>query len=167
MTVRWSLSLWAILGLALGSREGLHACDSQIPEELSKLSESIGCRPVPGFWDRPGMVEPPYMYGVLDGPKEESAAFWSYCKSQEKPYKLAVVKSGKIVSTVSWQNYPGGLSIHSSQRMPLSEFRFVDNPAERGPNDKMTQHAPLRSEYDGVITLFYQQGERWLFEILE
>ena len=132
-----------------------------------------GCEAVPGFYDRPGMVEPPYLYGYLPGNKEESAVFWCYREGESKPYLLVFVEGlgmdgeGHITSTIPWQNFPGGLSLYETRQVPLSELRYVDEPSKYGSEGKTTQYAPLQSYYDGVITLFYRDGDRWLYEIIE
>lgn len=35
----------------------------QLPEELREIARQLHCGPVPGFYDRPGIVDPPYLYG--------------------------------------------------------------------------------------------------------
>ena len=52
----------------------------ELPLELAALAESLGCEPVPGFFERPGMIDPPFLYGIRPGPREQSAAFW--CATQ-------------------------------------------------------------------------------------
>jgi len=143
------------------------ACDDQLPEELRALRKQAGCRAIGDFFERPGMVEAPYLYGYLPGNKEDSAAFWCYQPGGEEPYVLVLVQGDRIASTVRQRNYPGGLSLHDSAHVALSEFRYVDNPQEHGPKARTTSHPPLRSEYDGNITLYYRDGERWLFELYE
>ena len=146
-------------------------CDSQLPQELRELAAQIGCGPVPGFYDKPGMVDPPYLYGYLPGNKEQSAAFWCYREQGEKPYLLVFVehlgngRTGRVTSIIPWHDRPRGLSLNDSKNMPLSEFRYIDNPEERGP-DRLTEYAPVVDSYDGVIRLFYQDGKRWLYRIL-
>ena len=148
-------------------------CKHQLPEELRNLAAGIGCKAVPGFYDRLGMVEPPYLYGYLPGDKEESAVFWCYREAESKPYLLVFVgdlgmaREGRITSTIPWQNFPGGLSLYDTRHVPLSEFRYVDDPNEYGPKGKMTEYPPLQDYYDGVITLFYREGDQWLYEIIE
>ena len=113
------------------------------------------------------MVEPPYLYGLLPGDREDTAAFWCFREGTEKPYLLVFVEKGRVVSSLSWVNYPGGLSRHDKAHLPLSDFRYVDNPEESGPKGVATRYSPLRSEYDGVVTLFYREGNRWLYRIQE
>lgn len=157
------------IALALGNGLGGARGDEAFPEELRVLRENAGCGPVPGYFDRPGMVEPPYLYGWLPGKRESSAAFWCFRGgvNDERPYLLVLVENGRISETIPWEIFPGGLSLHDSSAIPLSDFLFIDEPAQRsGPAGKMTEFPPLRSEYDGVITLFYRYDGRWLYRIL-
>lgn len=164
------LSALALMGVA--SSRGAES-DNQLPQELRSLAAELGCGPVPGFYDRPGMVDPPYLYGYLPGEKEESAVFWCYREHEEKPYRLVFVESlgqgreGHVASTAAWRNYPGGLALYEEQKVPLSKFRFLDKPQEYGPEGKTTQYAPVQEYYDGTTTLFYQEGGRWLFLMLD
>jgi hypothetical protein len=113
------------------------------------------------------MVEPPYLYRYLPGEREDSAAFWCFRPGKDEPYLLVLVEKHRIVSTIGWNAYPGGLSLHESGDLPLSEFAYVDDPEKRpGPLQQRTKFRPLRSEYDGVITLFYRHDGRWLYRIL-
>lgn len=138
---------------------------NQFPEELDLVAKQLDCQSVPGFFERPGMVEPPYLYGYLPGLKEESAAFWCYQISGEKFYILALVNKGKLIGQIKWGNYPGGLSVSKEIHMPLSDFMYVDNAEKKGPC-VVTDYGPIQSEYDGVITYFYQYNGKWLYKIL-
>lgn len=156
-----------VLGLLLCLATPSIACDDQLPEELRELRQVAGCSAVPDFYDRPGFVDPPYLYGYLPGPREASAAFWCTREGAEQRYLLVLVEKHRILATVPWDMYPGGLSLHESTDLPLSEFVYADDPKKGpGPPGKRTQFAPLRSEYDGVVTLFYRDGDRWLYRVL-
>jgi hypothetical protein len=157
------LVLGALICLASPSR----ACDDQLPEELRALRQEAGCSAIQDFYDRLGFVDPPYLYGYLPGAREESAAFWCIRKGADQRYLLVLVEKHRIASTVPWDMYPGGLSLNDSSGIPLSEFVYVDDPKKgTRPPGKQTEFAPLRSEYDGVVTLFYRDGDRWLYRVL-
>jgi len=166
MKVR-SPGMLILVAILLTTSRAVLAGDDQLPQKLRELRTQVGCGPVSGFYDRPGMVEPPYLYGYLPGGKEESAAFWCHREGAEKPFVLVLVEKGRVTSTIAWQNYPGGLSLDDSAPLRLSDFRYVDKPEQRGPVDAKTTHPSLRSEYDGVITLFYHHGDRWLYRLLD
>src|SRR5947207_9312945 len=77
-----------ILLLALSAR--VSSADTLVmPRELVDFAHANGCAPIDSFFERPGMVNPPYVYGWLSGDQENSAVFW--CKKaekNEKPYIL-------------------------------------------------------------------------------
>jgi len=170
------LILFVMLGtmvLGAGSPNQQSEYDGNLPRELRELAQKIGCRPVPGFYDKPGHVDPPYFYGWPPKKrKEETAAFWCYRKDESKPYLLVFVEGlgdgweGRISSSIPWNSHPRGLSLWDSEHVPLSDFRYLDNPEERGPLGKTTTYAPLQDYYDGVSILFYKEGDRWLYRIL-
>ena len=159
--------------------------EGTLPDELLQIAKELGCGPVPGFYDRPGMVDPPYLYGWLPRDKEETAAFWCHRDDENKPYLLVFVEGlgsgqeGSVTSTLAWSDYPGGLSLFdienvvgwydsegarltNSERLPLSEFYYVDT-RKPGPKGRTTEYRPLQESYDGIITLYYRDGDRWLF----
>jgi len=160
-------------------------CD-QLPQQLRETREEIGCGPVHGFYDAPGMIDPPYLYGWLPGNKEETAVFWCYRGEEEdEPYLLVFVeglgqgRKGRVTATIPWGAEPGGLSLFDirnaqlldsqgvkvtdSQHLPLDLFVYIDNPKEHGPKGKTTEYAPLQEYYDGLMTIIYRHEGRWLW----
>jgi hypothetical protein len=134
-----------------------------LPEDLREIASDLGCREVEGFHDRPGMVEPEYLYGYFEGPKEESVVFW--CQDVvDGRYRFVAVKEGTIDS-FNWQNFPGGLSMSAKVEWDLSRFRSVEDGVSSGLEGK-TVLAPIQAEYDGVITLFYPVNGVWFYRIL-
>src|SRR3990172_1931605 len=93
-------------------------CKHQLPEELRNLAAGIGCKAVPGFYDRLGMVEPPYLYGYLPGDKEESAVFWCYREAESKPYLLVFVeglgmaREGRLTPPLPRRTFPGAFPLY-------------------------------------------------------
>ena len=137
----------------------------ELPADLRTLADTVGCGPVPGFFERPGMVDPPFLYGVQPGPREESAAFW--CATETSPrYRLVVVGQGAVVAVIEWQHYPGGFSLAERADWDVGDFRYVTAPEQYGPRGMRTEFAPLWSEYDGAVTMFYRHEGRWLFRML-
>lgn len=173
-----------VVFLAANSSSRMLECD-QLPRELRELGKRIGCGPVPGFYDRPGMVDPPYLYGWPPANKEETAVFWCYREREEEPYLLVFAaglgqgRKGRVNYTIPWDAYPGGLSIfdwpninfygkedegpYDPKHVPLDAFVYIDNPKERGPKGKTTKYAPLQESYDGSTTLIYRHEGRWLW----
>ncbi len=134
-----------------------------LPSDLREIASDLGCAEVADFYERPGMVEPPYIYGYFSGSKEDSAIFW--CQDTSGAGFRLVSVRGSLISTFSWRNYPGGLSVSDVVDWRLDDFRYIDDRTKAGPAQK-SEFAPLRAEYDGVITLFYPLGDRWLYRIL-
>src|SRR2546426_12544006 len=95
-----------------------------MPEELSAYAMSKGCEEVRDFFKRPGMVNPPYVYGFLEGRREESAVLW--CERREgenRRFRYIVNSLGKqetrCTTMVGWTGYPGRHSRHRVCRMTI------------------------------------------------
>ncbi|HER20225.1 MAG TPA: hypothetical protein ENO14_04170 [Chromatiales bacterium] len=137
-----------------------------LPMDLQRIATELDCRPVDGFFERPGMVNPPYVYGVLPGEAERSAAFWCQIDAFPK-YRLVIVEDREVRAAIEWSNFPGGLSIAEEIQWPLSEFHFLDEPHVTGPSGEVTRFPPIRSEYDGAVELFYEYNGRWLVRMID
>ena len=105
-----------------------------MPEELSAYAMSKGCEEVRDFFTRPGVVNPPYVYGYLEGQREGSAVLW--CERREgegRRFRLLVLTRGKTESRcplmLEWRSYPGGLSIFSDRRTwaPVNVVRAAEH----------------------------------------
>jgi len=140
-----------------------------MPRELVDLSRSNGCAPIENFYDRPGMINPPYAYGWLTGNPESSAVFW--CKKIEKsdrPY-LLVIKAANIgalagcPTKIAWWNDPAGLSIEIRKSLSLKHFRYTAEPGRSGPAIIVSVAKVIVNYYDGVSNIFYCYKGRWLF----
>src|SRR4051794_7353741 len=57
-----------------------------MPRDLVDFARANGCAPIDNFFERPGMINPPYVYGWLPGDKEKSVVFW--CEKASKDRKL-------------------------------------------------------------------------------
>jgi len=139
-----------------------------IPEELHEFAKDNGCSPIEDFYERPGMLGPPYVYGYLPGPQETSAVFW--CQKQEdskrKFFLLFMFENTDHELTncphkVEWGNYPRGLSIYNDRETDLGGFVYLNDPMRKGPKEKMMNNAVL-SEYDGVGVVFSCYKGEWL-----
>jgi hypothetical protein len=138
-----------------------------LPNDLAKAAESKGLSPVEGFYDRPGMVEAPFVYGYLPGEKENSAAFW--VKSKQEGEFLLVIETKTAVppeyscpNTLPWKNFPGGLSIVRNGNMSLGDFVYASDPSRKGPAETNITHNAITSYYDGVEIIFYCFNGNWL-----
>ena len=135
---------------------------SILPEALRAIAKQKSCSEVADFFKRPGLVDPPYVIGYLPGSRDESAAFW--CTRANAPEKYLLVITGqknKCPGEISWQNYPGGLTV-VRKKMKLTEFFYRDDVTKKGPTSKFTVGPILRDEYDGVGAHFYCHEGKWL-----
>lgn len=156
--------LSSLVGLAIASGAAV-AHGQTLPEPLIEAATKHGCSEVTAFFKRPGLVNPPYVLDYLPGDREDSAAFWCTRPKATEKYLLVIVgQSNKCPGAISWQNYPGGLSVVRDERMKLSEFFYRDNVREHGPANSFTKGPILRSEYDGTGEYFYCHAGRWLVQ---
>lgn len=137
------------------------------PDELMHIAEKNDCSQVDDFYKRPGMINPPYVYGYLAGPSENSAAFW--CKkaiNNKESYLLLFMskdeKALKCPTSIEWSNYPGGLSILHDPSMKLENFVYINKPSRSGPKNVRLRNNAILSEYDGVSEIFYCYRGEWL-----
>lgn len=150
------------------------AADAPImPRELIEMATRSSCVAVANFFERDGMIGPPFVYGVLLGETEDSAAFW--CKKKvpdEQPY-LLVVKANNprtlcgCPATIEWRNFPGGLSVEIRSEIRLDEFHYVSNPERSGPMKQVTNARLIVSYYDGLSEVFYCHDGAWMFTATE
>ena len=154
------LTLSCIAGTHVATQRPLQQDVRQLPAELAALASELHCGPVKGFFDRPGMIEPPYLYGYVPGPKENSAVFWC-SKGEDGPFLLVAMRDGAIHSYLTWWGDPMGLSLDTLEHRDLSTFSYVDG-GESGLRGEYTQHRAIVSRYGGVVVLFYEYEGRWL-----
>jgi hypothetical protein len=142
-----------------------------MPRELVDYARSQGCLPVENFYERPGMLNPPYVYGFAGGEPEDSAALW--CRKTEKsdkPYVLLLkVNDPKRLdgcpNRIDWWNYPKGLSVETWSSIKLSDFHFAAEPKRAGPTTAISNARVIVSEYDGVEDVFVCHDGAWLFTL--
>jgi len=143
-----------------------------LPDELLNLADESGYSQVAGYYEnRPGMVEPPYVYGYLPGYKQDSAAFW--CVRDDGAYILKFMYKEKpdkgcdCPDEIVWHNPPKGLSIYKDESVTLDRFVYIDNPKEHGPEGVHLKHNAISSEYDGVAQIFYCHEGRWMVMMID
>ncbi|PLX40039.1 MAG: hypothetical protein C0608_10070 [Deltaproteobacteria bacterium] len=162
---RLKLQMMTCMAVLIAICSTVLACN--LPGDFVEFAEKKGLSPIEGFFDRPGMIEAPFVYGYLPGEKEDSAAFWAKAKSDGE-FLLVVWASVDFPpeyscsETIPWRNFPGGLSIVDGERMPLADFVYVSDPSKAGPADKSTTHNSIMSYYDGVEAIFYCHEGHWL-----
>jgi hypothetical protein len=143
-----------------------------MPEDLVTFAHSNGCEPINDFFNRPGMINPPYVYGWLSGDKEKTAAFW--CKKTDdriRPYRLVFMPSDPkqlgCPAMIEWRNPPGGLSIERRTHIALRNFRPVAAPNRGVPSYVVANAKVLVNYYDGLTDIFYCHMGEWLVQSTE
>ena len=139
-----------------------------MPQDLVDFAHAKGCEQINNFYERPGMVNPPYVYGWLPGEQEDSVAFW--CKKtveSEKPYNLMIkARDSKALTgcsaIIEWWNPPGGLSIETRSNLALGSFRYVAAPKQNGPVTVIPKAKVIVSYDDGLTDVFYCHKGQWL-----
>lgn len=143
-----------------------------LPKELLEIAKKSGCKEVTGFYNRPGMIKPPYVYGYLPCDEENSAVFW--CEEKEKGerrFYLLIMRKGnkceelKCRDKIEWHNFPKGLSIYKDTNTTLENFYYVNDSKRTPPKTEKLQHNAILSEYDGVEELFYCYEGEWVVRI--
>lgn len=142
-----------------------------MPRDLIDFAIRNGCASIDNFFDRPGMMDPPFVYGWADGDRENSAALW--CQNQDsKTYLLMFkVRDPKLMSgcatTVEWPNPPAGLSVAVRPSLSLGGFRDAADPKLPRPSGDVTNARVIVNYYDGLTDVFYCYRGRWLVSSTE
>lgn len=123
-----------------------------MPKDLVQYAERNDCVQLGEFFDRSGVMNPPYVYGYLKGSAEDSGAFWcKKTKADNKPYLLLIFTrdSNKAQLTCShqfeWWNPPGGVSVHRETSLGLSSFTKLSDPHQTGPRNQRLGHNVITS----------------------
>jgi hypothetical protein len=171
----FSAPLWAsALALALTFAASVSVADTLVmPRELVDFARSQGCTPIDEFYERPAMINPPYVYGFASGDAENSAALW--CRKLEKsdePYLLLLKVAreellGGCPPRIEYWNYPKGLSVQTMTSLNLSEFRVAVDPKHHGPRIVVPTAKVIVSEYDGLEEVFLCYRGAWLIRTRE
>lgn len=151
--------LCAVAIALLGARL-VEAQDGVLPRELASVAREQGCGPVVDFYSRPGMVQPPFVYGYERGEVESSAVFWCQ-RAASDSIRLVVWRADSAATSVAWWNFPGGLSLTEPRNWSLSEFREVEAPTVRGPAVTIRAQRAIQSYYDGVSEFFILHNGKW------
>jgi len=146
-----------------------------MPRDLVGVAREHGCGAVQRFFDRPGPIDPPYLYGYLPGEREESAAFWCQVTGKPNSYLLVFIddrkdkadSTGRCPTALRWSHRPRGLSVTTERNVSLDGFRYVDDPSRRVQVGEHTDWAPIQDSYDGLATLFYCYKGRWVFNEID
>ena len=161
---------WIATSLIVSS--AVYAEHYVMPKDLVQYAENNDCVQLSEFFNRPGALNPPYVYGYLKGSEADSGALWcKKTKADNKPYLLLIYTndSSKAQLTCSnqieWWNPPGGLSIHRETSLGLSSFSKLSDPHQTGPRNQRLVHNVITSSYDGVSVLFYCHQGEWFYKM--
>ena len=152
--------------------------NSVLPATLHEDAQRRGCSEIADFYDRPGRIDPAYVFGYVDSKLDQfgdnSAIYWCQRIPAAERYLLVVWLSDSTVAnafkcprTLAWRNYPGGLRVLRHERLALSDFWYRDDPKRHGPSGAMTDGPVIESEYDGVGARFFCHAGRWLVQQLD
>jgi hypothetical protein len=142
-----------------------------MPDELLKIAKKCDCEQVDNFYNRPGMIDPPYVYGFLPGEQENSAVFW--CQKEHATPKYQLVLASRKTFFDDWsyeiitktENYPKGLSIVKNCKITLDKFYYISSPKKSGPKGVLPSTNVILSTYDGVEEYYYNHKGSWLISI--
>jgi hypothetical protein len=157
-----------------------------MPRELVDFARANGCSPIDDFFERPGMINPPYVYGWISGAAEDSAVFW--CKKagkSDKPYNLMFTVRDTATRTlkvpapkqlsgcpaiIEYWNGPAGLSVETRSKLELRQFHRVTDPRPQsgGPTEVVANARVIVNDNgDGLTELFYCFRGQWLINLMD
>jgi len=142
-----------------------------MPRDLVEFATKAGCAPIENFFERPGMVDPPFIYGWAEGDRQNSAAFWCQ-KPNARSYELMFkVRDSKLLAgcarAIEWQNPPAGLSIEIRPSLDLSTFRDAADTKLPKSSAQVSNAKVIVNYYDGLRDVFYCHEGRWLVSSTE
>ena len=142
-----------------------------MPRDLIDFAQKKACDPISNFFDRPGMVDPPFVYGWADGGRENSTAFWCQ-KQNSKSYELMFkVRGSKLMSgcatSIDWPNPPAGLSVEIRPTLSLNTFRDAADAIAPKPSGEIQNARVIANYYDGLTDVFFCHKGRWIVSSTE
>jgi hypothetical protein len=141
-----------------------------MPRDLVEYGRAKGCEQVLDFYDRPGALGPPYIYGYLPGRPKSSVVFWCQTGQTADRKFWLVVKRDRVVKgydcaeKVEWPRHPGGLSIERAG-VAGGEFIYLsewEQPKRVVPSTVQLTGNAIQSEYDGLEATFYCYRGEWI-----
>jgi hypothetical protein len=137
-----------------------------MPSELLEYAEWNGCSQVSDFYEkRPGPVNPPFVYGYLEGSEEDSAVFW--CETKNAYFLMFKFKKSehelaKCPYKIEWDGHVGGLSLYRDKNATLKDFVYLKDAKRKVLENVRLSHNAIRSYYDGLEHLLYCYKGEWL-----
>jgi len=133
-----------------------------------EIAENNRCEEIRGFYDVPGGIDPPFLYGYIQNIKHSgSVIFWCKSKDDRKLYKLiGYVKnddkarcSGLIHQT---KNFPGGLTLSKVENETLVGYKNLSGNIKIAINNY--HGVIIKSFYDGVGNTYVCSNGEWYFK---
>ena len=144
-----------------------------VPIDLNEYALRQNCTPVDDFYVRRGVTVPPYVYAEVGGP-EPAAALWCREKKGGRTKYILLfrpgdgsVGQGTCPPRIPDQEHIGGLSLLYKSDLKLDQFRFISTPALSGPPSQPLKEIAIKSEYDGVGSIYYCHEGKWLKYIFD
>lgn len=157
------------LSVALGSilmcASSALAQPGVLPKDLHDLAARAQCDPVPDFYAKEGVVDPPYAYGVLEGDRAQSAAFWCIRRT-DRSTRLVIAQREVVIGDFKWDNPPDGMRVVELHAVQLREWRRIDDWSSRGPDRVRDRKRAIYCESEGVQTYFIEVDGAWYFRVL-
>ena len=160
------VAVFVLLICACARVQVVAAQDAVLPQDLASVARQLNCEAVRDFYGRPGMVHPPFVYGLDTGDEEASATFWCQ-RVGARSFLLVVLRANGSRATIPWTNFPGGLSLTQPQEFDLSTFRRVGDTGSSGPNVIIRGARAIKSYYDGVTELFVEHEGSWYVKMID
>ncbi|MCK4910532.1 MAG: hypothetical protein KAR83_02770 [Thermodesulfovibrionales bacterium] len=140
-----------------------------LPGELIPIAKKHKCEQVHDFYkNRPGKVNPPYVYGYLPGNKEDSAVFWCKLSNDNWNGKLILYSKKEIPEKyncpeiIDSNDTPRGLTIYRGEYVELKHFIYMKDYKKDVPDILLDKMVGILSSYDGVESLYYCYKGDWL-----
>lgn len=142
------------------------ACSAaSLPLDVRAAADNFHCEEIAEFAERPGMLDPPYIYGYVGDKKSESVVFWCRDKKVPRRFKLVVHTRNPAFQcppVIETNSYPGGLSLFSDESLSLSLFSYVASGKKASSVPQRPRGKFIRSHYDGAEDIYYCSDGQWL-----
>lgn len=140
-----------------------------LPKELIEGANTLGYKQIQNYYEkRPGMVDPPYVYGCLPGDKQLSALFWAENNDTKRKYALILMikrnflEKGRFSIIYKTQNYPRGLSVFQGKKIDLSFFHYIEDLNRVYSGEILKSGILIYDIYDGIGSVFFFHDGKWL-----
>lgn len=167
--IRW-LAFAAIL---MGGASATATEYKLLPQVLRTEAEAAKCEDFSSWYAEAEVIDPPYLFGWLAGPKKESAAFWCLLKyagtdgPRETMQLVLVGKGNRCPSVLRFDGWGGRfpISVVRSQNIRLNDYYYFDAPSKRGPAKTVPNARLLRIGNAGEGGQLFCYEGKWLIQV--